>query len=211
MTLRPCFDALWSHAVATGDPAPVWDRLDAGYGDPGRAYHGWAHVAAMLAGLDAAGADPDFAGVAFDEVALAVFFHDAVYDPRAHDNEASSAALFAEAAGEAPRLGTKGVEHVRALILATAAHAPSPDPATRLLIDLDLAILGAASEAYAAYARATRREYAHVSDALWRLGRGAVLRGFLQRERIFQSRFHADRFEAPARVNIAGELAALEG
>lgn len=209
MMLRPRFEALWTRSVGAGDPAPVWDRLDAGYGDSGRAYHGWAHVAAMLTGLEAAKAEPEFARLRFDAVELAAFFHDAVYDPRRSDNEAASAALFAEHAGAAPALGTEGVERVRALILATAEHGASPDPATRLLIDLDLAILGAAPEAYAAYAQATRREYAHVPDALWQLGRSAVLRRFLDRETIFQTQFFVRRFEAPAGANLAGELEAL--
>lgn len=214
LSLRPRFDALWSRAVAAGDPARPWGRLDAGYGDPGRAYHGWAHVAAMLADLDAASAEPDFAqnlaDARIDEVELAVFFHDAVYDPRRADNEAASAALFAEEAGPRPVIDGEGVRRVRALILATAEHRPSPDPATRLLIDLDLAVLGAEPGIYADYARAIRREYAHVPDAAWRFGRGAVLRRFLDRERIFSGASFARRFEARARANLAGELAALE-
>ena len=191
MTLRPRFDALWRRAVAAGDPAPVWDGLDAGYGDPGRAYHGWAHVAAMLAGLDAAGVDPEFAGVALDEVALAVFFHDAVYDPRAGDNEARSAALAATMLANVvpPPTLARAVR----LIEATAAHAIPPGlPADEaadmaLFLDMDLSILGADIATFDRYEAGVRHEYRHVPDAQFGMARAGILERFLARDTLYFS------------------------
>lgn len=208
--LRSRFEELWVHAVGASDPSPSWRRLDAGYGSAERRYHGWSHVAAMLAGLDRSAEETGTGPVRRAELALAIYFHDAVYDPRRSDNEAASAALFREEAGSAPRLGRDGRDRVCAMILATADHRPSEDEATRLLCDLDLTVLGAPEDDYAAYARAIRREYEHVPEPVWRLGRASVLRRFLAREGLYQTLAFSALYEAQARTNLRGELATLD-
>jgi predicted metal-dependent HD superfamily phosphohydrolase len=142
-----------------------------------------------------------------DDLALAVFFHDAVYDATRTDNEARSAALLVEEARGGSPSGER-LERIVRMIAATTAHAPSDDPATQALLDLDLAILGAGPAAYGAYAAAIRREYAHVPEPLWRAGRAAVLERFLARERIYGSPAFAP-LEAAARANLSAERAAL--
>jgi predicted metal-dependent HD superfamily phosphohydrolase len=54
-----------------------------------------------------------------------------------------------------------------------------------------------------------RREYTHVSDEDFRAGRADVLRRFLDRPTIYFTRWFRDRFEPPARDNLARSLAAL--
>lgn len=208
-SLRPRFAVLWDRAIGSGDPARTWARLDAGYGAAGRHYHGWPHVATMLSGFDRAVDETGFDAGRRDAVELAIFFHDAVYDARRSDNEAASAALLVEEAGPAARLGAEAIARLRAMILATADHRPNEDPAARLLCDLDLAILGAPARAYADYAEAVRREYAHLPDPVWRLGRAEVLRRFLARERLYQGATFARLYETAARTNLRDELARL--
>ena len=69
-----------------------------------------------------------------------------------------------------------------------------------------LAILGAPAEVYAAYARAVRAEYAHVPDAAFAVGRGAVLTALLDRPQLFRTPRGARLWEAAARANLAAEL-----
>ena len=96
------------------------------------------------------------------------------------------------------------------MILATTTHGPSADASTRLLLDLDLQVLGGSSQAYDSYTRAVREEYAFVPEELWRPGRAAVMKRFLERPAIFQTaHFHTLR-ETAARENIAREIARLE-
>ena len=205
--LRDRFSALWERVGGLAGPDAAWRSLDAGYGEAGRHYHDWRHVAALLAGHDAVRTLPDFVGLDADAIDLAIFFHDAVYDPGRQDNEALSAALLADSAGAA---SAKPIKRVAVeMILATAAHGPSTDPATRLLLDLDLAILGAPRPDYETYAAAIRREYAAIPDAAWRLGRAAVLDRFLTRARLYQTDHFRARFEVAARANLAAEAAAL--
>src|SRR5437762_2672828 len=66
----------------------VFADLVAAYTGPGRFYHNLDHLADVLATVGALGGQArDLAAVRF-----AAWFHDAVYDPRAADNEERSAA-----------------------------------------------------------------------------------------------------------------------
>lgn len=180
--------------------------LVAAYAAPNRHYHGLDHIVRMLEGADAV--DP--AGIEADALRLAILFHDVVYDAKAKDNEAQSAAW---AERDLARLGVGGAlrERVRDLILATThAAAIVPVDATKaLLSDLDLAILAEAPARYEQYRAAVRREYAHIADATWREGRARVLASFLSRRAIYVSRLTNPGFEAAARANLQRELDAL--
>jgi predicted metal-dependent HD superfamily phosphohydrolase len=177
------------------------DALRARYAEPHRRYHTVEHLTEALAtfeGLRDLASDPQ-------AVELAIWYHDAVYDPAAPagENEANSAALAAAEGCD---------DEVVRLILLTAGHeATSDDRNGAVLADVDLAILGAPPERYARYAADVRAEYAHVSDEAWRPGRSAVLRRFLARPRLFVTdRAHA-ALDGAARRNLAAELAALDG
>lgn len=184
-------------------------ELSALYRAQGRHYHNLAHIEAML------GLAGDYRALLGDPEAVdaAIWFHDAIYDSKAKDNEAKSAALAEKKlAGrtDAGRLGRIG-----AMILATATHQlPRFDDAkaTRdasLFLDMDLSILGAAPDAFDAYERAVRREYDWVEEPMWRAGRGAVLKDFLARPRIFHTEEFRQRFEPQARLNMARSLETL--
>lgn len=204
LDIAPRFRALWQRTIGCDRSDKVYAALDAGYGSPTRAYHTWSHIAALLSELDQVRGVPEFTGVAFDEVELAIFFHEAVYDPAQHDNEAKSAALLLDlASGKA--WDESALKRVAALTEATIDHAVSSDPATQLMVDLDLSILGAPPHIYASYVAGNRQEYAHVPDALWAHGRRAVLARFLNRERILQTAYFRMRIETAARANLQSE------
>lgn len=179
------------------------------YAAPDRHYHNLAHIEALLALANrhrAEIADPD-------AVAAAIWFHDAIYDSRAKDNEARSAALATDRL--AGRAGPDRLARIVAMIEATATHfVPDlADAAARhdaaLLLDMDLSILGAAPPAFDAYETAIRREYGWVPDDPWRKGRASVLQGFLARPHTFHTETFRSELESQARANIARSLAAL--
>lgn len=199
------FRILWTALGAQGDPAPVAHDLLARWSEPHRNYHTLAHLDACLSGLDAHG------GLATDAVAVeaALWFHDAIYDPRAPDNEARSAAL-AVSVLRATRIANTTLARIERLILATRAHETDADDSdAALLLDLDLAVLGASPAAYRAYAAAIRREYAWVPEPDYRSKRAAVLARFLHRPRLYLTAPFFARHEAAARANLAAEIAAL--
>jgi predicted metal-dependent HD superfamily phosphohydrolase len=198
---------LGDYGVTPADAYPVFDRLVAAHSEPHRHYHTLEHLAEVfrVVGRLAAHAEDIRA------VRLAVWFHDAVYDPRAADSEARSADL---AVVLLTGLGVPAdtVAKVERLVNATAhlvSAAPPTDPDAVVLLDADLAILGASEDRYRRYAADVRREYAFVPDADYRAGRAAVLRAFLARPRIFRLPVMFEEGEHRARANLGAELADL--
>ncbi|MGX7872627.1 HD domain-containing protein [Mesorhizobium sp. ORM6] len=185
-------------------------ELSALYQAGDRHYHNLAHIEAMLA---LAG---DYRGLLGDPEAVeaAIWFHDAIYDSKAKDNEARSAALAETRLAD--RIDAGRMSRIGAMILATATHQlPHFDDAaaTRdasLFLDMDLSILGAAPDAFDAYERAVRREYDWVEEPMWRAGRSAVLNSFLTRPHIFHTEEFRQRFEPQARLNMARSLETLQ-
>ena len=178
--------------------------IAAAYAEPHRHYHNARHVADCLRELG------PVRGTLEQPLAAeaAVLFHDYVYDPARHDNENRSA-VEAAAALRAVGWAEPLVEAVRGMVLATRHAGPPPAGDAAVVVDIDLSILGKGDEEFDAYERAIRQEYAHVPDDAYRAGRGTVLRGFLSRPRIYSTDYFADRYELPARRNLAQSLAAL--
>ncbi len=181
--------------------------LAARYASAGRHYHTLDHVDAMLRTLADLGADEIREPALF----LAAWFHDAVYDSRAQDNEEQSAVL-AVSSLRPLRLPEALLAETARLILLTKTHQAAPaDTAGHLLLDADLAVLGAEEAEYDAYARAIRREYDWVPEEAYRPGRREVLETFLGRPRIYFTPVLAARREEKARNNLRREIAALGG
>ncbi|MER8369766.1 hypothetical protein [Mesorhizobium sp. M0306] len=185
-------------------------ELSALYEAEDRHYHDLGHIEAMLALAN------DYKALLHDPEAVeaAIWFHDAIYDSRAKDNEAKSAALAEKKL--AGRTDEQRVGRITAMIIATATHELphfGDGNAVRdaaLFLDMDLAILGATPDAFDAYEQAVRREYGWVEEPMWRAGRSAVLKSFLARPHIFHTEEFRQRFEAQARQNMARSIEALE-
>lgn len=141
---------------------------------------------------------------------LAILFHDVVYDATRADNEAASA-RFAHQMLSDLGVNKAVIARVEALILATRHGEPLSrmDGDMALLVDIDLAILAATPDAYAAYAGAIRREYAHVPADQFGSRRAGVLVGFLARPRIYTTAALTGLWEARARANLTAEIAAI--
>lgn len=199
--------------LGLGDDAVACGALLAHYDEPHRAYHTGAHVQACLRLYDGVRA------LAWrgSEVECALLYHDAIYDPKARDNEAKSAAL---ARADLARAGCAEdvIARIERAILATRTHElgalPGDDPHVladvALVLDLDLAVLASDLDTYRVYSEGVRSEHAHVSDALYRTGRSAFLRKILARERWYWTEELHARFEARARANVARELELLD-
>ncbi|TCB99060.1 metal-dependent phosphohydrolase [Micromonospora zingiberis] len=175
--------------------------------EPHRHYHTVAHLTAVLDVVDRyapAAPRPDL-------VRLAAWCHDAVYDPRApgDHNERDSAALAGTLLARAG-LPDSEVAEVRRLVLLTAGHRVDPADADGVLLcDADLAVLAAPEPEYDRYAAAIRREYAHVPEVSYRVGRAQVLTNLLALPARYRLPALSDRWEPRARANLARELHAL--
>lgn len=201
--LRARFLRALSEAGAQGSGAALFEELLARYGEAHRRYHTIAHVDACTGWLDW------YRGSARhpERVELALWFHDAVYDPQKSDNEHQSAALACSRLGE---LGVPAptVCEVEAHVLATVSHRSDAQDA-QLVLDLDLAILGASSAGFASFEREIREEYGHVPEAAFQLGRAAVLSEFMARPEIYRTPALREELELRARVNLRRRIAEL--
>ncbi|KQS54200.1 hypothetical protein ASG17_11125 [Brevundimonas sp. Leaf363] len=187
-------------------PEPVLADLRRRYAEPQRAYHTWAHIAALLGWFDQRADGLRDA----DAVFLAILFHDAVYDPRAKDNEARSAALLAQSA--LPGFDAASAAKAVRLTEATAAHripnglAVDETDDMAEFLDMDLSILAVPSRVFKAYDRAIRREYRHVSWPFYGMARRRILKSFLARPTLYFSDWGRATFEEAARANLRRKL-----
>lgn len=175
--IRECLNRVGDHADAADGTIQVLRRC---WTEPHRHYHTWEHLEACMELWECfhdTWMSPWIAG-------LALAFHDAIYDPQRRDNEERSAELAARVLASAG-LPAITIATIQYLILATDHRSRSLGSDASLVIDIDLATLGAEPDRYDTYVRAIRREYAHVDDAAWSTGRSAVLTAFLARPRIF--------------------------
>ena len=197
---------LWGELGAAQANGGLMNQLVAAWGERHRQYHTLQHLRECLAHFEAA----SMLARRPAELELAIWFHDAVYDPQRDDNESRSAD-WARDSVRAAGCDEQTGERVHALVMATRSHeVVGDDPDARLLVDIDLAILGSAPARFDEYERQVRREYGHVSDADWRVGRAEVLQSFLARPRIYATDAYRDALEARARDNLARSLAALQ-
>ncbi|WP_255991681.1 HD domain-containing protein [Chitinolyticbacter albus] len=194
---RDCWPALG----ATGDGLAVREALLAAYAEPQRHYHTRQHLAECLALL------ARYRDLADEpaEIGIALWFHDAIYDVKASDNEARSAEWAAREL-TAARVGSERVARVQALILATRHDAVPQEHDARLLVGIDLAILGATPERFAEYEAQIRAEYAWVPGPLFRRKRRAILRALLARSPLYGTPALQAQFEASARSNLAAAV-----
>ena len=185
------------------------DRIRDFHSGPHRGYHGWSHPLALLDLFEQVRDQLD------DPLAVygAIVLHDAIYEPRAKDNEARSATLAAQLLQDAIPPAT--LARTLRLIEATARHAiPADLPAEEIddmavFLDMDLSILAASPAAFDAYEAGVRHEYREVPEPAFRAGRAAILEGFLARDALYMSPWGRSAFEAPARVNLARSIASL--
>ena len=176
-----------------------FDDMCRAYAGPGRFYHTLDHVLAVLDTVESLASyakNPN-------AVKLAAWLHDVIYDSKASDNEERSAE-FAERLCQ--ELAIPEDHRVAALIWMTKTHDAGDDVDAQVLLDADLAILGASESDYQAYAEKIRREYAWVPEPEYRKGRRQVLERLLTRPKIFHFLGH---LEEPARRNLAAEIARL--
>ena len=187
---------------ARGDGAGAGAALLGRWSEQHRGYHDLAHLDEVLRRIDLLESESDNA----DIVRLAAWFHDAVYDPTAADNEARSAELATVALaglGLEPAL----VEEVDRLVRLTATHEVATwDRNGTVLCDADLAVLAADPIRYESYVEGVRREYAHIDDVTFAQGRSVVLQRLLDRPQLFGTAYGRREWEAGARANAAAEL-----
>jgi len=194
---RDRWDELWRAAGAGTQTSSWYDQLMQLYTQPHRRYHNARHIGECLREFD-------FVRVRAKQplaVELAIWFHDAIYDPRAADNEERSAELARQCCGETG-LDPQFQESVARLVLATKQHDGSLHPDAPLLVDIDLSILGQAADRFWQYEKQIRAEYDWVPQEVFAIKRAEILERFLARKQIYATDYFFRKYEKPARMNL---------
>jgi len=184
-------------------PAAWYERLTTAYAEPHRHYHNQRHIAECLVEFDEA---QHLSGNAV-AIELALWFHDAVYDPRAVDNEEQSVVLLKRCAAETS-LAHSLVKTACELVVATKHHSSDTNPDASLLIDIDLSIFGKGKERFCEYEEQIRQEYSWVPEPLFSSKRAEILDRFLARKAIYATEWFRKKYERQARHNL--EVSILE-
>jgi predicted metal-dependent HD superfamily phosphohydrolase len=186
------------------------DDLLTRWREPHRVYHGPRHLTETLDAADILmstdrSQNPQVA-------ALALWFHDAVHDGVAGQDESDSAALARQmlARCSADDSAAPLASEVARLVLVTVDHRTEPEDGLGALVsDADLAILAADPVRYGEYTRQVRAEYAHVPDADFRAGRSAVLDQLLDNGNLYHTPHARRHWQDQAVANLRAELATL--
>jgi predicted metal-dependent HD superfamily phosphohydrolase len=196
---------MWrAFGVAEADESLFRD-LTAGYSEPHRKYHTMQHLEECFAKLQ------ELRALAhkLEEIELALWFHDAIYDTRRKDNEEKSARWARSAILEAGVAAPAG-DRVYELVMATRHNAVPAGGDAQILVDVDLSILGASPDRFDEYERQVRQEYSWVPGLLFRRERRKVLEDFLKRRTLFQSKPFIAAYETQARANLQRSIDKLK-
>ncbi len=193
--------SLWERAGGGGTVKHAYGRLCDRYAEKHRHYHTLAHVQHCLETFDALREEAEHP----DAVEMALWFHDAIYDTRRKDNEAQSAELAAVVL-DVGGFPSDFIDRVTALVAATAHAEPAKDADEAVLIDCDLAVLGASPSAFDEYERRIRREYDWVQDMAFAAARAAFIENVLARPSIFATQAMRLVCEPHARANLKRSL-----
>lgn len=182
----------------------TYNELIAAHAQPHRAYHTLDHIAACLRHLDVVQhnlKNPE-------EVEMALWFHDAVYDPFSGTNEEDSAEWAADWLQD--RRAAKPVfTRIADYILATKSHETPESVDGQYMLDIDLSILGTPPSVYDEFELNVRREYKRVPAFIFRKKRKAILEGFMARDMIYATAYFQEKLETQARVNLLRAVSQL--
>lgn len=173
----------------------IFENVIKRYAEYHRTYHGLVHLCECFQSLRDNDCDR------FHEIALAILFHDAIYDVRRTDNEQQSAELAKQ---ELSSIGMHPVviNRIEKMILLTK-HDREPDSQDEMLmLDVDLAIFGSGTQRLIEYNRQIRVEYKHVPNQIYFNKRREVLQNFLNKDRIYHTQEFYYQFEKAARADI---------
>lgn len=192
------------HQFGLTDNQTTYAELIRAYTEKHRHYHSDAHLNACLQHFDAVQSLAEYPA----EVELALWFHDAIYKPMSSTNELDSANWCSKFLAE-NNIADEIIQRVHKLIMATCHSAELVGNDERLVVDIDLAILGSPEDIYQTFETNVRNEYQWVPAFIFKSKRKEILQVFLAREKIYHHAYFYDLLENRARENLAFAISQL--
>lgn len=141
-------------------------------------------------------------------VALALFYHDIIYDSKNNDNELNSANFAKNQLKN--KIPDDGLSIIYQYILATKNHQNYLTDKNfydlNYLLDIDLAILAQNKKRFLEYNAQIRKEYKWVSSWIYYPKRHFILYHFYQKSPLFLTDYFYQKSEKQAKENLASVL-----
>ena len=189
------------------------DNLIWRYSEPSRKYHNISHLIGSIINLQ------HFKHLSYypEMVELAIWFHDAIYDPKRNDNEAQSINLWYNSFRLPDGFKYKFFDtydkispyvFITDLIDATDLKLTRALSNTNqfLIRDIDLITLGADEDIFKNYCRKIRNEYWFVNDEVYWKERYKILNKIYDQPSIYHWKEIGNIFENKAKSNLRKEL-----
>jgi predicted metal-dependent HD superfamily phosphohydrolase len=185
--------------VPVDERLAFYDTLAARYEEPHRHYHVLDHIGHCFSVFDA------FRHLAHNPNALevAIFYHDIVYDigVPARQNEERSALYLVSCMMAWNLYRHDFYDSMSAVLATTHDHTPSTND-NKLIVDIDLAGLGAPWPIFLQNNMKVREEYKHIPEDKFREGNGKILQRFLERTPLYFFPEIEEVYGAQAKENL---------
>lgn len=201
------FCKLWQRNVmpeAIDNSPQIYQQLITAYNETQRIYHSQQHIEDCLKLFDHIKTELNNP----DAVELAIWYHDAVYQLNANDNEQLSANLFmqhSEGVFEAA-LRHQVYEHILATLHDGSAML---DHDSKYMVDIDLSSFSMPWEKFIQDSQNVRKEMQHIPDEEFYPKQCAFQQSLLRHGRFYQSDYFYQHYERHALDNIADYMAQL--
>lgn len=143
-----------------------------------------------------------------EQVELAIWFHDAIYNPARQDNEEKSARMLANYSPTKTKKGMLHTQQAQRLILATKDH-EAYDHDSAYFLDIDMSILGSSPKRFNEYEQQIREEYSMYSDEEYKQGRSTFLKPLSTKYKIYNTEEYEFKYAKQAKLNIDRTLLKL--
>lgn len=189
--------------ILISDPNNIFDLIYSFYTSGNRYYHNIEHIINCQQQLDGFIKNNEYLNMTnINELRLALWFHDIIYDARLNNNEELSAIL----AEELLRPIAESYDNVPELILFTKHNRVANNFNEELISDIDLSILGSFHKEYKKYSDGIRLEYGFVPDYQYYQARLKILQSIYNKDRIYYTRYFKNLYEVSAKQNVLQEI-----
>jgi predicted metal-dependent HD superfamily phosphohydrolase len=180
-----------------------WKKIHDHYRESHRHYHTLKHLCDLFLQFDQVKHQVKNVAV----VAMAVYYHDVIYNPGSGSNEEDSARI-AETELHELNWKERDIREIAAYVRSTKNHEPDTavlEPGDlHLFLDLDLSVLGSDWDSYRTYSLNILKEFGNNAMVKW--GRKGFMQKFLQKEHIYHTSYFQNKLEFKARENIQREI-----
>lgn len=199
---------LWKR-VTGANGEPIYDKIKSRYGEPHRFYHNMVHLVDLFSEFNQVKNELSSP----DDVALAIWMHDEIYNTHSKTNERKSAQI---AMGRLMgwwdnKYHLCAARPWRAIsvykLIADSTHNKKTFfRDTKYFLDIDLAPLGYSEEYFKKVEKALRKEYEWVSEKMYRETRIDMLKLFLDKKHIYRTERFRDLYETQAKTNLKNSI-----